>query len=263
MAEHEQELADADTSKAVTDMVVALVYQAGQLAEKADKTALQALLTEYTETAPLTEDGYEADSWNRYQTAITAAQSVVDNANASAQDVTDAIAELTTARTELKADMSELQTLYDTYSALKDTDYLPNDGWTAMQSALTEADAMLQAGTAAPSQVVDMIAKLNEAYQALALRPGTEALTTLYDALKKELADLSVYMSEGVRNMEAAFKAAEAVLADPRTETQVQEQMEALNAAYNALVLKATNEQILDLTGLEESLSHMDVSGTK
>ena len=95
----------------------------------------------------------------------------------------------------------------------------------------------------------------------LALRPGTEALTTLYDALKKELADLSVYMSEGVRNMEAAFKAAEAVLADPRTETQVQEQMEALNAAYNALVLKATNEQILDLTGLEESLSHMDVSG--
>ncbi len=261
MAEHEQELADADTSKAVTDMVVALVYQAGQLAEKADKTALQALLTEYTETAPLTEDGYEADSWNRYQTAITAAQSVVDNANASAQDVTDAIAELTTARTELKADMSELQTLYDTYSALKDTDYLPNDGWTAMQSALTEADAMLQAGTAAPSQVVDMIAKLNEAYQALALRPGTEALTTLYDALKKELADLSVYMSEGVRNMEAAFKAAEAVLADPRTETQVQEQMEALNAAYNALVLKATNEQILDLTGLEESLSHMDVSG--
>ena len=261
MTEHEQELENADTSKAVTDMVVALAYQAGQLMEKADKTALKDLLTEYTETAPLTEDGYEVDSWNKYQTAITDAQSVVNNENASVQDVMDAIEKLTNARTELKADMSELQTLYGTYSELKETDYLPNDDWTGMKNALAESDAMLQAGTAAPSEVKDMIRKLNEAFQALDLRPSTEALTTVYDTLKKELADLSVYMSEGAQKMEAAFKAAEAVLADPQTDTQVQEQIEALNAAYNGLILKATNEQILDLAGLEESLSHMDVSG--
>jgi len=37
--------------------------------------------------------------------------------------------------------------------------------------------------------------------------------------------------------------------------------MEALREAYSGLVLKATEKQILELTGLEESLGHKDLSG--
>lgn len=261
LTENEPQLDEADSAKEVTDMLVAFAFQTGQLVEKADKTALQNLLTEYTVTNPLTEEGYEEDSWTTYQTAISEAQTVLADDNASAQDVTDAIAELTEARAALKADMSELQTLYDTYSAYKEADYLPNDDWDSMQSALKEADEMLEAGTATPSEVKDMISKLNEAAQALDLRPSTAGLKTAYDALKEELPDLGIYMSEGAQEMEAAFKDAEAVLADPQTAEQVQAQIDALNKAYEGLILKATDEQILALTGMEESLSHKDVSG--
>ena len=83
----------------------------------------------------------------------------------------------------------------------------------------------------------------------------------LYDELKAELPDLGIYMSEGAAKMREAFEAAEAVLADPRTEDEVKARIDALNKAYEGLVLKATEEQILELTGLEESLGHKDLSG--
>lgn len=261
MTEHEPELANANTSKDVTDIVVALAFQAGQLVEKADKTALEELLTEYTVTKPLTEDGYQADSWTRYQNAISDARAVAADPEASVQDVTDAITELTDARTDLKADMSELKTVYDQYAKLSEDDYLENTDWEAMQTALRKADEMLKEGTAAPADVKEMIAELNAAYNALDLRPDTDGLQKLYDKLKAELPDLGLYMSEGAAKMQEAFEAAEAVLEDPQTEDEVQAQMEALREAYSGLVLKATEKQILELTGLEESLGHKDLSG--
>ena len=120
---------------------------------------------------------------------------------------------------------------------------------------------MLKEGTAAPADVKEMIAELNAAYNALDLRPDTDGLQMLYDELKAELPDLGLYMSEGAAKMQEAFEAAEAVLEDPQTEDEVQAQMEALREAYSGLVLKATEEQILELTGLEESLGHKDLSG--
>lgn len=261
MTEHEPELANANTSKDVTDIVVALAFQAGQLVEKADKTALEELLTEYTVTKPLTEDGYQADSWTRYQNAISDARAVAADPEASVQEVTDAITELTDARTDLKADMSELKTVYDQYAKLSEDDYLENTDWEAMQTALRKADEMLKEGTAAPADVKEMIAELNAAYNALDLRPDTDGLQMLYDELKAELPDLGLYMSEGAAKMREAFEAAEAVLADPRTEDEVKARIDALNKAYEGLVLKATEEQILELTGLEESLGHKDLSG--
>ena len=130
-----------------------------------------------------------------------------------------------------------------------------------MQTALRKADEMLKEGTAAPADVKEMIAELNAAYNALDLRPDTDGLQMLYDELKAELPDLGLYMSEGAAKMQEAFEAAEAVLEDPQTEDEVQAQMEALREAYSGLVLKATEEQILELTGLEESLGHKDLSG--
>lgn len=260
MTENEGTLAEADSAKDVTDLIIALVYRAGQLVEKGDKTELQKLLTEYTDTHPLEEDGYEEDGWNRYQDAIDNAQTVIDDDNATADEVTEAINELTAARTALKADMTELQTLYDTYSALNEADYLP-ESWVAMDAALTKAAEMLEVGTVAPAEVKEAIQALNDAYAGLEARPNTDGLQKLYDELKAELPDLGIYMSEGAAKMQEAFEAAEAVLADPRTEDEVKARIDALNKAYEGLVLKATEEQILELTGLEESLGHKDLSG--
>lgn len=260
MTENEGTLAEADSAKDVTDLIIALVYRTGQLVEKADKTELQNLLTEYTVTNPLEKDDYEEDGWNRYQDAIDNAQTVIDDDNATADEVTEAINELTAARTALKADMTELQTLYDTYSVLNEADYLP-ESWEAMDAALTKAAEMLEAGTAAPAEVKEAIQALSDAYAGLKARPNTDGLQKLYDELKAELPDLGIYMSEGAAKMQEAFEAAEAVLADPRTEDEVNARIDALNEAYAGLVLKATEEQILELTGLEESLGHKDLSG--
>ena len=260
MTENEGTLAEADSAKDVTDLIIDLVYRAGQLVEKADKTELQKLLTEYTETTPLEKDGYEEDGWNRYQDAIDNAQTVIDDDNATADEVTEAINELTAARTALKADMTELQTLYDTCSALNEAEYLP-ESWEAMDAALAKAGEMLEAGTVAPAKVKEAIQALKDAYAGLKARPNTDGLQMLYDELKVELPDLGIYMSEGAAKMQEAFEAAEAVLADPRTEDEVKARIDALNKAYEGLVLKATEEQILELTGLEESLGHKDLSG--
>lgn len=260
MTENEGTLAEADSAKDVTDLIVALVYRAGQLVEKGDKTELQKLLTEYTDTRPLEKDGYEEDGWNRYQDAIDNARKVIDDDNATAEDVTAAINELTAARTDLKADMTELRTLYNTCSALNEAEYLP-ESWEAMDAALAKAGEMLEAGTAAPAEVKEAIQALNDAYAGLKARPNTDGLQMLYDELKAELPDLGLYMSEGAAKMQEAFEAAEAVLADPRTEDEVKARIDALNKAYEGLVLKATEEQILELTGLEESLGHKDLSG--
>lgn len=260
MTENEGTLAEADSAKDVTDLIVALAYRTGQLIEKGDKTELQKLLTEYTDTNPLEKDGYEEDGWNRYQDAIDNARKVIDDDNATAEDVTAAINELTAARTALKADMTELRTLYNTCSALNEAEYLP-ESWEAMDAALAKAGEMLEAGTAAPAEVKEAIQALNDAYAGLKARPNTDGLQMLYDELKAELPDLGLYMSEGAAKMREAFEAAEAVLADPRTEDEVKARIDALNKAYEGLVLKATEEQILELTGLEESLGHKDLSG--
>lgn len=258
MEEHESELDNADTSKDVTDMVVALAFQAGSLVERADKTELQDLLTNYTVTNPLTEDDYETNSWNDYQAAITEAQRVVNDDNASAQDVTDAITELTNARTALKADMTELQTLYTTYSALNESNYLP-DSWEAMETALAEADTILTEGTASPAQVKSAIKALNDAFSGLQERPDTSALETLYNTLSE--VDRSLYMKDGADALADALTSAKAVLDDPQTEAQVEEEISSLNSAYAGLVLKATAEQMQELTDIEELLSHKDMSG--
>ena len=335
MNENEPKLQDAVSSREVTDLIAALVFQEGQLVIKADKDTLNSLYTQYTETEPLTEDGYDQESWAAYEAALEKAKTLLDDENALQTDVDAAVTELTTARTDLKADITELQMLYDSYAAEytadKESEYLP-DAWMTMQQALTEAKALLDqeaAGNdkATPAEVKEAINALNEAkealdaakradttqlkavydevsgldldlyadpgvtemqealdaakaiiddpqpdsdvqgaidalksaYNGLILKTTMESFQSLYDELKG--LDLNTYMSEGAKAAADALRSTEAVLADPQTEADVQDAIKELQAAKDLLVLKATEEQILAITGLEESLGHKDLTG--
>ena len=261
MTENEPKLQDAETSKDVTDLIVALAFQAGNLVERADKEALQDLWEQYTVTDPLTEDGYDKESWEQYELALGKAEDVLADENASADEVAEAIQGLTDARTTLKADMSELKTLYDTYSKWTTEQYLPNNAWDTLQDALGRAAEMLEEGTAAPADVKELIEELTTAAGDVDARPDTGGLKALYDSLRAELGDLSAYMSEGAEAMKADLENAEKVLNDPQTEQQVEDQKAALEDAYAGLVLKATEDQILEMAGLEQSLEHKDLTG--
>ena len=335
ITENEALLENVVSSKEVTDLVMGLAFQEGQLVKKADKEALSSLYTQYTETEPLTEDGYDQESWAAYEAALENAKTLLDDENALQTDVDAAVTELTTARTDLKADITELQMLYDSYAAEytpdKESEYLP-DAWMTMQQALTEAKALLDqeaAGNdkATPAEVKEAINELNEAkvaldaakradttqleavydevsgldldlyadpgaaemkealdaanaiiadpqpdsdvqgaidalesaYNGLILKTTMESFQSLYDELKG--LDLNTYMSEGAKAAADALRSTEAVLADPQTEADVQDAIKELQAAKDLLVLKATEEQILAMTGLEESLGQKDLTG--
>lgn len=229
-------LDQADSSKDVTDVLVAFAYRLGQLERKGDKAALEALLKDYTETNPLTKEDYEADSWEAYETAIANAEKVLENANADQADIDKAIKDLTDARTALKIDKTELQSLYDAYSQLKEEEYIA-DTWTDMGAALEQAKTVLDNAASTAAEVKAAVQDLKDAYEKLEKLPDTDALKALYDELS--LLDLNDYMSEGSERMKAALEDAAAVLADPRSEDQVKEQIDALQAAYDALVEKA------------------------
>lgn len=261
MNENEPKLQEAESSREVTDLIAALVFRTGNLVEKADKEALRDLWTQYTVTDPLAEDGYDKESWEQYEQALGRAEEVLADENAAADEVAEAIQGLTDARTALKADMSELKTLYDLYSGWTTDQYLPNGAWDTLQDALGRAAEMLEAGTAAPADVKAMIGDLTAAAEDVEVRPDTGGLKALYESLTAELGDLSAYMSEGAEAMKTALENAEKVLNDPQTEQQVEDQKAALEEAYAGLVLKATEEQILEMTGLEESLGQKDLTG--
>ena len=68
-------------------------------------------------------------------------------------------------------------------------------------------------------------------------------------------------MKEGAEALADALTSAKSVLDDPQTAAQVEEEINALNSAYNGLVLKATAEQMQELTDIAVALSQKDTSG--
>ena len=246
-------LNEATTSKSVTDVIVEYSYRLGQLVKKGDKTELEKLFKAYTEDDPLAEDGYDADSWAAYEAALDQAESVLKDENASQEEIDNAVAELTAKRTELKADKDELQTLYDTYSLLKEEDYVKGT-YDAMRDALVQADIVLKDENAVPADVKNALNELHSAFDQLKDRPNTAALEILYEEFSQ--LDLGIYMENGAKKMSDALELAEEVLANPQDEEQVQDAVDKLDEAYKHLIRKT------DIQELQSSLEKLQLYDT-
>src|SRR5690606_4187402 len=103
-----------------------------------DKTALQSAITE---VGDLTESDYSPASWTALESALTAAQTVYDNPNATQSEIDAAEQALRDAMGGLAVDKTALQSAITEAAGLTETDYSPAS-WVALESALTAAETV-------------------------------------------------------------------------------------------------------------------------
>ncbi|MBR0161142.1 MAG: FIVAR domain-containing protein, partial [Oscillospiraceae bacterium] len=210
-----------------------------------DKTELQAAITA---AQALTETDYTAESWAAMQTALTAANEVFENADATQAEVDAAKTALNSAVDALVVDKAALQTAITAADALVEADYTA-DSWTAMQTALTSAKAVLAKEDATPAEVSAAVTALNSAVDALVVdKAALQTAITAADALVE--AD---YTADSWTAMQTALTSAKAVLAkEDATPAEVSAATTALNEAVAALVPVAP---AVDKTALQAAIT--------
>lgn len=190
-------------------------------ATNVDKSALQAAV----DAAPTAQGSYTADSWTAFQTALTAAKAVLNDADATQEAVDAALADLNAAVAALvSVDKSALQTAVN--AAPSDASAYTAASWTAYQTALTAAKAVLNNANATQAEVNDALTDLNTAKAALVDISG------LKSAVAGAITEQGSYTDDTWAAYEAALAAAETVLADSdATQAEVNDALAALAAA--------------------------------
>ena len=183
--------------------------------EPVDKSELQKL---YDENSGKEQGNYTDDSWNTFTTALEAAKAVLDNADATAEQVaaaTTALEEAVKGLTEkapgpVQADKSELQKLYDENSQKEQGNYT-DESWKAFETALESAKAVLD----------------NEGATEEMVQAATEALKAAVDGLTEKTVDPTPADKTELGKL---IKNAEAISADDYTAESYKELQDVLTA---------------------------------
>lgn len=141
-------------AKAIEDAINALV-------KHADLTVLDA---DIATARGLKQDDYTADSWTQFQTAlaeaVSAAEALRGNKNATQQEADAAVEALTAAKNAL-VDISALKsTIISMMPAESEKDNYTSASWTALETAVAAGRALYQSGTstAVTKAIADIIA---------------------------------------------------------------------------------------------------------
>lgn len=131
----------------------------------------------------LTEGDYTSDSWTIYKDALDAAKNVLNNPNATQQEVDDAYNTLKNAQDALEltdstasVDKSKLEAKVDDAAQLTEGDYTP-DSWKNYMNALDEAEGVLIDTNATQQEVDQALEDLISAEKALEKKGGLSGLT--------------------------------------------------------------------------------------
>ena len=137
-----------------------------------DKTALKALCDQ---ADALKIEDYTADSWAAFSRVLIEAKSVLGDADATQDNVNQAVSDLQAAIEALvkndpepgDVDKSGLQNLYNQYKDIKADGYT-KDSWTAFDKARAEAEKVLTNEKATQAEIDAAKAALQAAYEGLA-----------------------------------------------------------------------------------------------
>ena len=150
-----------------------------ETAPAADKTALQTRVDELSE---ISSEGYTEDSYAAFETALTNAETILADTEATQEEVDAALSALNTAYEGLAeaVDKTALQTRYD---ELKDTssEGYTSDSFAAFETALDNAETVLADAEATQEEVDAALSALNTAYEELAIEvpePGPDDSST-------------------------------------------------------------------------------------
>ncbi len=147
-----------------------------------DLVSIAELRAYCAEHAEYTEDAYTEDSYAAYKDAFEAAEAVLGNADATQEEVDNALAVLQTAvngleeKPGVEVSKDALQNLYNQYKDTEQGSYT-DDSYAAFTEALENAAAVLADENASQTDVDQAINTLNSAAEALTEKteePGTE-----------------------------------------------------------------------------------------
>ncbi|MBJ6364003.1 S-layer homology domain-containing protein [Paenibacillus sp. GCM10012307] len=178
------------------------------------------------------ESEYIPSRWTELQKAIEDAQTVLSNANATQEQVDEALGKLNTAKSNL-VDKAVLQARKDDLYKLKPDQY-DADRWQAMDAALKAAKEVLTDDDVTQTDVDAALARLSEAKAALVDKTALEDRVAELKPLHSE-----DYTPENFQLLQDAMNEAEAVLEDDEaTQVEVNDALSKLNAARQGLVDK-------------------------
>ena len=253
-------LADAQTvlanESATADDVAAALETLNtakvQLVERADNSELAELVESLS---GYTEESYTPETWAVFQEALGNAQAVLDDGNATAEEIADAIEALNTAKDQLvgRADKTTLEELIDSVADYKEDNYT-TDTWSEFADALADAEAVLADDNASEEEVSAAVEALDAAKAGLVARGDKTQLDDLIDKANEIYESESRFTESTLAAMEEALDAANAVSEDVDA---TQEEVDAAKAALQAAI-----DNLVDVTELfdayMENLSKLD-----
>ena len=232
------------------DSAIKALVVSGDNGQEVNKTALK---TKINEAKALNQADYKPETWTALQTALTAAEAVYADANATQTEVNTALTNLTNAiaglkkvtpddgqevnKTALKAKIDEVKKAQATYTPAS---------WDAFKPALAAAEAVAAKADAIQKEVDDALTALNTAIAKLVKVANKTELKKSIDAANKlKKAD---YTSSTWKKFDAALKEAKAVYSNANaTQAQVDAAKKKLDDAKKALkkkVIKVTKVKI-------------------
>ncbi len=147
------------------EMAAALSAAVSNLEERGDKSALNELIVQADKKA---ESDYTPNTWSAFQEALAAAKTVQNNTDASASEISAAVNQLSTAMNALavRADTTALAALIATAQATENNGY-STDSWNALQTAVANAQAVMNDENATQTDVQNQLTALQAALDGL------------------------------------------------------------------------------------------------
>ena len=222
------------TAEDVATALEALTSAENQLVERADNSELAELVESLS---GYTEENYTPETWAVFAEALADAQAVLDNENATAEEIAAAIEELDAAVDQLvgRADKSTLEELINSVADYQEDDYT-SDTWAEFADALADAETVLADENASEEEVSAAVAALDAAKAGLIARGNKTELSELVDEAHALTAE-TIYTESTQNALDEAIAAAETVLADAdATQEEVDAAKAELQSAIDGLV---------------------------
>ncbi|RMX25015.1 YSIRK signal domain/LPXTG anchor domain surface protein [Limosilactobacillus reuteri] len=252
----------AEVNQALQDLETANSNLNGDAkTEAANKAALEAAVKDApnVRNTPAYYNGSD-EAQTAYNSAINAGQAVLDNPDATATQITDALNAINTAKGNLKGeatDKSALQTAVDNSATVKESNNYTNADETqktAYDKAVTDAQTVLDKTNATQAEVNQALQDLETANSNLNGNAKTEAANkaALEAAVKDapNVRNTSAYYNgsdEAQTTYNNAITAGQAVLNETNpSASDVKTALDAINAAKDNLKGEATNTAALE-----------------
>lgn len=227
--------------------------------------SLEALRNLIAECADKKKEDYTTDSWNALEEALKAAQNVVDNQNATKEEIDSAKENLQKAYNELKSvtgtepNFEELNKLISAYDNLDEKNYTA-ETWTAFAKVLEEAKKITKDPNASQENIDSVKERLKTAFDELKPATSTAPDFTELDNLISICANLDKekYTETSWNALAEALQAANEVkIKADVTQDEINSAKEQLQTAYDALEEVPTTGA--DFTALNKLIAECEI----